>query len=134
MARLVISDWPRLSVSVGKHRIGLGAGQIGFGLHDLLVEIGRVDFGEEVAGFDRRADIGLPIFHIAGDARINLRLRVGFQPARQAEGCGLAAGIRRRHGNDRHCLSFGPFLQLGVGDLARRDTGDDDDHDRRSPQ
>ena len=56
-----------------------------------------------------------------------MRLRVGLEPAGQAEGRGLAAGIRRRHGDDRHGLGFGPLLQLGVGDFARGDTGDDDD-------
>ena len=69
MASVVISDWPRLSVRSESTRIRLGAGQIGFGLQELLVEIGRVDLGEEVAGFDWRADIRLPILHIAGDAR-----------------------------------------------------------------
>ena len=76
-----------------------------------------------------RADIGLPILHIAADARIHLRLRISFKPAGQLEGCRLAARIRRRDGDDRHCLFLGPFLELGVGDFARRDAEDDDHHD-----
>ena len=67
---------------VGKLRIGLRAGEIGLRLHDLLIEIGRIDLGENVAGFDWRANIGFPILEIAAYPRIDLRLGVGFQPSR----------------------------------------------------
>ena len=113
---------------VREDRIGFGAGEIGFGLHDLLVEIGRVDFSEKLAGFDVRADVGPPILHVAADAGIYLRLRIGFQPAGKRECRRLAAQIRRRDGDDRDRLVLGPFLQLGVGDLARRNAEGDDHH------
>ena len=101
----VIKDWPRVQRHVGERGIGLGAGEIGFRLHDLLVEVGRVDLGEKLARLDRRADVGLPFLQIAADARIDLRLRIGLEPAGKIERRPLAAGIGQRDGDDRHRLA-----------------------------
>ena len=60
MASVVIRLWPRLSVASESTELALALARLASRLHDLLVEIGRVDFGEKLAGFDRRADIGLP--------------------------------------------------------------------------
>ena len=86
-APVLMSDCPRCSVASRQRGIGLRAGEIRLRLHDLLIEIGRVDFGEQLAGLDRRADVDFPLLQITADARIDLRLRIGFEPARQIETC-----------------------------------------------
>ena len=48
----LISCWPRSQRHFRQPRVRLGAGEVGFGLHDLLVEIGRVDLGERLARLD----------------------------------------------------------------------------------
>ena len=68
-------------------------------LHDLLVEIGRIELCEQPTRFDRRADVGVPLFQISGHAGVDLRLRIGLEPAGQRECRVLAARIgaaRRR--------------------------------------
>ncbi len=54
---------------VGQFRAGLLVGEVGSRLQQLLVEIRRIDFGDHVAGLDPGADVGVPVFQIAADAR-----------------------------------------------------------------
>ena len=108
----------------GELGICLRARKVGLGLHDLLIEIGRIDFGKQIAGFYLRADIGLPFFQIAADARVKWRLLVGFQPAGQIK-CRHAALCRARDGDDGNRLRLGPFAHFCVGRFARNDARDD---------
>ena len=85
--------------------IGLRAGQVGLGLHDLLVEVGRLDLGEQLAGLHRRADVGLPFLQIAADARVELRLRIGLEPPRQVDRGAPAAVVRAGDRDGRHRLT-----------------------------
>ena len=83
---------------------------VGFGLHDLLVEIGSIDFGKHLPGFDRRADVGLPFLDVAADAGKQLRLRIGLQPPGKFDAVSAAAAFPvSAHSDDRHRLIFGPF-------------------------
>ncbi len=51
---------PALRGDLRELGIGLGDVQVGPRLHELLVEIGRIDFGEQLAGFHLGADVVLP--------------------------------------------------------------------------
>src|SRR3546814_3645523 len=69
----------------GKVGIGLGLGQIGARLCELLVDVRRLDFREQLAGFHVRADVDFPVFQIAAGARVDRRAGVSLEPARQLQ-------------------------------------------------
>ena len=94
----------------------------------LLVEVRRLDLGDHLAGLDPGADIGAPALQIAADAGENGSAIIGLQPARQIEGGAERLGIRQAHRDGRDGLFVCPFLQLGVGILARPDTRHHDQH------
>ena len=82
----------------GRQRLaGLGAGQRCLGLQELLVEIGRLDLGEELARLHRCADIDVPGLQGTADAGIDRRARVGLEPPGRSSDDWLAllAGARR---------------------------------------
>ena len=99
-----------------------------------MVEVRRIDFGKQIAGFDRRADVGLPILQIAAHPRIDLRLIISLEPTRKVEAAALASHIGGGDRDNRHGLLFGPFAQFGVGNAARRQAHDDDDGRHRPRQ
>ena len=76
---------PALGGDLRKLGIGLGDVQVGARLHELLIEIGRVDFGEHVAGLHLAADIVLPALQIPRDARVDRRADVGFEASGQVQ-------------------------------------------------
>ena len=100
----------RMLVALGGDRrdvvIGLGARQRGPGLSELLVEIGRVDRGQHLAGLHGGADILVPALQIAVDARIDRGLGIGLDIAGQYEFLlGIAAReLGERDGGDRLCV------------------------------
>ncbi len=107
--------------------IGLRGGDIGFRLHDLLVEIRGVDFGEQLPGLHRRADIDFQFLQVAADAREYLRLRIRFEPARKAEARTLDPHIGRRDRDHGQRLIFSPLAQAGIGHSPGGDARADDD-------
>jgi hypothetical protein len=114
-------------------RIGLCTLLIGAGLHQLLVELGRVDFGEHLACLDARADIDVPRLQIAADLRENRRPRIGFEASRQLQRrtVGIVDGLDQIDG--LHRLGIGPGLQLaGVFRAQREARGDDAEHDQQA--
>ena len=76
---------PALGADLRELGIGLCDAQVGARLHELLVEIGCIDFGEHVAGLHLGADIVLPAFQVARDARVDGRMDVGFQAPGQVQ-------------------------------------------------
>ena len=65
--------WRRFRVASDNLALDWAFEQVGARLHELLVEVRRVDLGEELSGLDRRADVDLPVLQIATDARIDGR-------------------------------------------------------------
>ncbi len=82
----------------GRHRGqllgGLGAGKRRLGLQELLVEVGRLDLGQELARLHGRADIDVVGLQEAADAGIDRRAGIGLEPARQVERGLVRAGRR----------------------------------------
>ncbi len=64
---------------------GLRVGEIRLGLPQLLVDFRRIDLGEQLAGLHGRADVDEPAFEIAVGARVDRRIRVRLNVARQGE-------------------------------------------------
>jgi len=73
--------------------IGLCGRKIGFGLCQLLVEVGRIDRGQELARLHMRANILLPGFQIAADPRIDRGLVEGLDAAGQDQALLRIAGL-----------------------------------------
>ena len=121
----IASAWPDL----GQLGIGLGDVQFGPRLHELLVEVGRVDFGEQLTGFDLAADVVFPALQIARYAGIDRRPDVRFQAARAAQspsGSRIAGSDQRDIG---HRLRLGQIVQSRTLRRARDQAeGDDADH------
>ena len=88
---------------------GLGAGQRRLGLQELLVEVGRLDLGQQLAGLHVRADIDMPGLEVAADAGIDRRAGIGLEPARQVKRDGWRrwSAAHARPGNG---LVIGPSL------------------------
>jgi hypothetical protein len=122
----LISDCPRCNVATGKPGIGLGAGHIRLGLHDLLVEIGRLDLGQNLTGLDRRSHVGGPRFDVAADACVELGLRQRFQAAGKIDDGRSVVEIGGLDRYDRHRLGFGKPAQPRVGRLPCRDAEEHD--------
>jgi hypothetical protein len=88
--------------------------EVGARLLQLLIEVGRLDLGEYLAGLHARADVVFPALQVTADARINRCARIGFESPRQLERARIRAGCRRCDGNDRNRLGVGPFAQARV--------------------
>ena len=111
---------------------GLGAGQIGARLQQLLVEVGRVDVGQRLPGLDLVADVDLPVFHVAADPRIDRRAQIGLQPAGQIQARHAGGGVERDDRHRRNRLGLGPVLQFRAAPVALDDAGDDEDDGPRA--
>ena len=96
----------------------LGAGQRRLGLEELLVEVGRLDLGEQLTGLHWRADIDVPGLQEAAHPGIDRRAGIGFESTRQIERGFVVAGRRRDDAHDRNGLGVRPFLQLGLAGIA----------------
>ncbi len=109
----------------------LGAGQRRLGLQELLVEIRRLDLGQELAGLHRLADIDVVSLQEATDAGVDRRADVSLEPARQVERA-LVGVLRRRHNtHHRDSLGVGPFLELGLAGITVPQAARHDESDRR---
>ncbi len=88
--------------------------QVRMGLGQLLVQVRAVDFGQHLAGFHRRADVGFPVLQVAADPGVDRRLAPGLQVRRQHQG--VAGGVvdRLEHADDRHRLGFGPARHVVI--------------------
>ncbi len=104
---------------------GLLAGEVGAGLQELLVEVGRLDLGDHLACLDAGAHVDAPAFEIAGDAREDRGAVIGLEAARQVDGGVEGFCVGQGHRDARNGLVVGPFLQLGALVLAGPDAGAD---------
>src|SRR5581483_6090277 len=66
-------------------------------LRELLVDLRRLDLGEELALLHAAADVLVPLLQVAAGARRDRRLDVALQRARQHHGLRLGAGLGLRH-------------------------------------
>ena len=124
---------PALGTDLRQLGIGLGNAEFGARLHQLLVEIRCVDFGEHLTGFDLAADIVLPALQIAGNARVDRRPDIGFKTARKIKSRLIRDSTGSDHRDVRHRLRFGQILQSRI--LRRTDAyaeGDDADHQNQN--
>ncbi len=129
---------PALRADLRELGIGLGDAEVGARLHELLVEIGRIDFGEHVSGLHLAADIVLPGFQVARDARVDGRTDVGFQAPGQVQAHLILHMGRRHDGHGRDRLRFGQIVQTRVfrraGDQAVGDDSDGEEHECAADQ
>ena len=94
---------------LGEFFRGLGLREFGFRFHEVLAHLGRVEFGEELAGFDLRAEIDVPLLHVAAHAREDRRLheRLEFAGERERR-CGFCGrGRDERDGRHREVARLG---------------------------
>ena len=59
---------PTLGAHFREFGVGLGGGQGRTRLRQLLVNVGGIDFSEQIAGFDLAANVVLPTLQISGNA------------------------------------------------------------------
>ena len=76
--------------------------QGGFGLGDLMVELGRGDLGQQLALLDRVADIDVAPGDVAGRARVDVGGRKRAGRAGQRHRPSARAGAHRRDANARN--------------------------------
>src|SRR3546814_13539236 len=102
--------------------MGLFTNQFGLGLGDLLIEVWSIDFGQHLANFYPCTDIDSPVTQEPADARIDLRLSIGLEAARQLKefSAGAGAGLHRLHKWRRLC--FGTLYELRIGQPSSCDT------------
>ncbi len=102
--------------------VGLGGGEAGPGLHDLLVEVGGVDLGQDLAGLHRRADVGVPALEVAAGPGVDRGGVEGLDVAGQDQ-VGVAAARHLGQADGRDGLVAGPGPQRLVGVDAGGDAG-----------
>ena len=78
---------------LGQFHVGLQRLQFGPGDHEFLVEVGRVNRGQDVAGLDVVADIEIPYSDVAVDPREKLGFIERAAYARQRQRAVRAAGL-----------------------------------------
>src|SRR5579859_769042 len=131
---------PALGRQDRKLFVGLGTGEIGLGLVELLIKIRRIDRGQYLAGRDMGADILVPALQIAADPRIDGGAVVGLNGAGQRQGAERLAllDLGQRHGRDRLLIGPADELRLGVGALVQaageNAAGDDEGRHREQAQ
>ena len=76
---------PALRGQVGDFLVGFGRREIGFRLAQLLIDFRGLDLGQQLAGLHRCADVDQPALQIATGARVDGRLVVRLDVARQNE-------------------------------------------------
>ena len=88
-------DLPALRGGAGHVHVRPRVLELGARLPELLVELRRLDLGQELALRDPRADVGVPLLEVAAGARVDRRVGEGARGARQHQ---LVARRRRRDG------------------------------------
>jgi hypothetical protein len=71
-------------------------------LKKLLIEIGGIDFGEQVTGFDSAADIDFTARYVTADPGKKLGLGIGIETAGQIEQTHARLNGRHRDRDHRH--------------------------------
>jgi hypothetical protein len=126
---------PALRRALRELAVGLAREQIGLGLVELVVDVGRVELGQELALLHRRADIGVPALHIAAGAGIDRRLEIRLHIAGQHHLLGLGAFLDRRDDDARDRLGLGRGAQCPRRLPAGAKPPDDEhQHDRDGDQ
>ncbi len=127
---------PALGGGRGEALVGLGGGQVGAGLQHLLVEVGRVDVGQHLAGLHLGADVDVPALQIAADPGVDRGGVVGLRRRRAGPGRSAAAVDRwadQLDGRDRllpRSRSSGALVGADAADQAAdHDQGGDADGD-----
>ena len=79
------------------------------GLGQLLIEVGAVDFGQDLPGLDLAADIDFPVLQVAADPCMDRRLAPGVEVRGQAQGVtrGILPGLKYHHLRDSGGLGPG---------------------------
>ena len=110
---------------------GFGLGELAAGLGQFLVQLRRVNLGQQIPRLDLRADVHEEAFEVTAGAGVNgcFHQRLGFGGQDQAGG-GFARG--GRHDTD---AGNGEFPRLGAQGIAMQPAGnhpgqraDDDEH------
>jgi len=112
--------------------VGLGRGQIGARLLELVVDLGGLDLGQELPGFDSCTDVHQPALEIAVGARIDRRVDVGLDAAWQDQLLHRGAALGLDH---RYCghielarLLLQLFLRAQPRQQARSQSGGEHEH------
>ena len=79
--------------------VGARGGEVRLDLQQLLIELGRLDLCEQLAGVHGRADVDVPALEIAVDARVDRRVDVRPHRAGQHQ---LTRRRALAHGHERH--------------------------------
>ena len=96
-------------------RVGVRRREVGAGLLQLLLELGGVDLGEQLAGFHPGAQLDEPPLEVSAGPRVDRRIDLRLHRSRQDNLLGRRAGLGRddRDGRDRQL--GGLARQLGHG-------------------
>jgi hypothetical protein len=116
----------------------LGGGEVGLGLGKLLVQLGRLDDGEQIALAHMRSDVVRPGFDVARGARVDGGQREGLHVAGKHNLAGVLLKDRLRQRDRRSGIGIGGLHQFGIGMNAAHDAGggsndgyDEDDEGQR---
>ena len=109
--------------------------QVGAGLPQLLVQLGRLDLGEELPLLDARADVDVQLLEVAAGPRVDRRVGEGPRVAGQHELVRGVGGRRVHHLHRGGGRFLGRALERGVGALPVVQAGvDGDAQDQRAGQ
>ena len=106
----------------GQREGGVGLDELGAGLGQFLVQLRRVNFGQQIPRLDLRADVHQVAFEVTAGAGVNRRFdeRLGFGGQRQSGG-----GLARRGRHHADGLD-GEFPRLGAQSIAMQPSGEPD--------
>ena len=109
---------------LGQREGGVGLGELGAGLGQFLVQLRRVNLGQQIPRLDLGADVHQVAFEVAAGAGVNRRLdeRFGFGGQRQSGG-----GLARRGRHHADGLD-GEFPRLGAQGIAVERAGNQAGH------
>ena len=107
--------------------IRLRIGEVGLGLHELLIEIGRVDVREDVAALHLGADVLVPSGDVAAGARVNGRRGKRLNVARQHDVLRRGTSLRRHERDARHGLFLRPGAEFLLAAGATTNAGEGDE-------
>ena len=101
-------------------QIGLGGGQIGQSLPQLLIDFRSLNFGQELPGLDVGANIRIPVLEIAVGARVDRRIDVCLDICRQHDFLRRRGVLRMNHRDGGDCHFRGFSGERGAGLDARK--------------
>jgi hypothetical protein len=115
-----------LQLGAGLPFFGAALGEDGLGVEELLVQLRRINLGEDLAGLDAVAPIDGPALEVAAHPGAEVGLLVGEHRGGERQG----AGGRRLGGGDPHhagrgfVRGGGDVFPLGRGPMGLRLIGD----------